>query len=181
MKPVFKLSGTLILNQFLANIACGMCIIPFPFVLGNQLLTYILFLSLNFFFYYYISYHGAYKAGFHDVNRHSSEAYDNSYIKRGLLATLIAASPSIILLILWLIGRLINNGALKSSLYLLTMWNLFGSWPLRQIMPNHIFVDIIICIAVQIIFPMIGYISGYKGISYTQKIRDTINTYTKHK
>lgn len=171
----------MLLNQFLANIACGMCIIPFPFIFGNTLLTYILFIALNTFFFYYISYHGAYKTGFHDVSRRSSKEYDRGYLKRGLLATLIAAAPSIIMLLMWLLGRAFDIVFLKSALYPLTMWNLFGTWPLRQIIPNHILATVLICIAMQILFPLVGYISGYKGIIYTQKLKDAFASFTAHK
>lgn len=182
MKPVFKLSGTLLLNQFIADIACCMCIIPFPFVFGqNSLLTYVLFLILNVFFYYYISYHGAYKAGFHDVSRHSSEAYDQGYLLRGLLGAVLGAVPSLLMLLVWAVGHFGGVLYLKSGLYVFTMWNLFGYWPLQHIIPNHPVLICLVCLAMQILFPFIGYISGCKGIVYSQKLKDAFGRYSSHK
>ncbi len=180
MKPVLKLSGTLLLNQFLANIACAMCVIPFPFMFGESLFTYTLFTALIMFFFYYISYHGAYKVGFHDVSRRSSKEYDKGYLKRGIIAALLAASPSILMFVLWYIGRAFGIVALHSLQVPLFLWNMFGYWPITHIIPNHIASTFLICIAVQILFPLVGYISGYKGIVYSLKIKDAFLNRTKH-
>ncbi len=174
MKPVFKLSGSLILNQFLADIACGMCVFPFPMLFSDSLFTYLLFSAFIIFFFYYISYHGAYKVGFHDVGRHSSEQYDKGYLKRGVLASLIAASPTILMFVLWKIGAAFNIMILKALQFPLFLWTMYGYWPLSHIFPNHITTCFLLCIAMQLIFPMIGYVSGYKGIVYTQKIKDAL-------
>ncbi len=181
MKPVYKLSGTLLLNQFLADIACGMCVIPFPLMFGDTLFTYILYAALMMFFFYYISYHGAYKVGFHDVGRRSSAAYDRAYLRRGLIACLLAASPSIVMFVLWKIGKIFGILWLQTLQFPLFLWTLYGYWPISHIIPNHITATFLICIILQIIFPMIGYISGYKGIVYSQKIMDKINGMSKHK
>lgn len=180
MKSVFKLSGTLLLNQFLANIACAMCVIPFPFMFHETLFTYILFTMLMIFFFYYISYHGAYKVGFHDISRHSNKEYDRGYLKRGVIASLIAASPSLIMFILWYIGREFGIVVLHSFQVPLFLWNMFGYWPIIHIIPNHIMSTFLICIAVQLFFPLVGYISGYKGIVYSQKIKDAFLNQSKH-
>ena len=166
MKPVLKLSGTLLLNQFLANIACGVCVIPFPFFFGERRFTYVLFLALDLFFFYYISYHGAYKSGFHDVSRHSSVEYDRGFIKRGLLASFFAALPSILMFILWFIGRKLAINALLFFQVPLFYWGLFGSWPLVHLMPNHMASVFALTILAQLVFPLVGYFSGYKGIVY---------------
>jgi len=181
MKPVLKLSGTLLLNQFLADIACAMCVIPFPFMFGESLFTYSLFTALIMFFFYYISYHGAYKVGFHDISRRSSKEYDKGYLKRGITAALIAALPSILMFILWFIGREFDIIALHSLQVPLFLWNMFGYWPIIHIIPNHIFCTFLICIIVQIIFPLVGYISGYNGIVYSLKIKDAFLNQRKHK
>lgn len=181
MKPIWKLSCTLIFNQFLANIACAMCVIPFPFMFGDSLFTYTLFAALMFFFFYYISYHGAYKVGFHDVGRHSSKEYDAGYLFRGILASLLAALPSIIMFFLWLIGRTFGIVALHSFQFPMFLWNMFGYWPVSHIIPNHITLVFVICIVTQILFPFIGYISGYKGIVYSLRIKEAFLNTTKHK
>lgn len=181
MKPIYKLSGTLLLNQFLADIACGMCVIPFPFMFGDSLFTYILFAALMIFFFYYISYHGAYKVGFHDVGRRSSKEYDRGYLKRGLLASLLAASPSIIMFLLWKIGKIFGLIWLQTLQFPLFLWTMYGYWPISHIIPNHITITFLLCILMQIVFPMIGYISGYKGIVYTQKIKAAFATKSQHK
>lgn len=180
MKPVLKLSGTLLLNQFLANIASAMCVIPFPMVFGDSVFTYSLYTALMLFFFYYISYHGAYKVGFHDVGRHSSNEYDKGYLGRGILAALFGAAPSIIMFIIWRLGKSFGIIALQALQFPLFLWNMFGYWPISHIIPNHMTATFLICIAVQIIFPLIGYISGYKGMDYSLKIKETILKLTKH-
>lgn len=171
MKQTLKLSGTLLLNQFLADIACAMCVIPFPFMFGDNLVTYILFAVFIGFFFYYISYHGAYKVGFHDVGRRSSVEYDKGYLKRGLTATFLAAAPSILMFILFIIGKYCGIVSLSAIQFPLLLWSLFGYWPLVHIFPNHIVTVFVLCILMQIIFPMVGYISGYKGIVYFDRLR----------
>ncbi|MBQ6946917.1 MAG: hypothetical protein IJN42_02625 [Clostridia bacterium] len=180
MKLVLKLSGTLLLNQFIANIACCMCVIPFPFVFGEAFLTYVLFLALDVFFFYYISYHGAYKSGFHDVSRHSSSEYDRGYLGRGLLASLLGATPSILMLLVWGIGYIGDFVYLKSGLYVFSIWNLFGYWPLSHIIPNHMAINCALCLLMQIAFPFIGYVCGYKGIVFTQRIKDAFKQRSEH-
>ena len=169
MKQILKLSGTLLLNQFLADIACGVCVIPFPFFFGENPFTYVLFLLLEVFFFYYISYHGAYKYGFHDVARHSSAEYDKGYIKRGIVASLCAAAPSILMWILWYIGKTFAIEGLLFFQIPLFYWGLFGSWPLVHLIPNHLASVFGLTILVQFLFPLVGYYSGYKGIVYHDK------------
>lgn len=180
MKPVLKLSGSLLLNQFLADIASAMCVIPFPFMFDDTLFAYILYTAFMVFFFYYISYHGAYKVGFHDVGRHSSEEYDKGYLGRGVLAALLAAAPSILMFILWKIGKMLGIVVLQTLQFPLFLWSMYGYWPLSHIWPNHITLVFLLCIAMQIIFPLIGYISGYKGIVYSHHIRDAFFK-TEHK
>lgn len=166
MKRIFKLSGTLLFNQFIADIAGGMCVISLPFMFGQTMFTYILNLSLLVFFFYYISYNGAYKDGFHDIGKHSSDRYDNGFVRRGLLASFIAASPSIIMFLLWLIGKKFGIPALYALQFPLSLWSWFSFWPLQHIFPNHLASCYLITIAMQLIFPVIGYCCGYKGIVF---------------
>lgn len=180
MKSVFKLSGTLLLNQFLADIACGMCVIPFPFMFGDTVFAYVLYTVFMLFFFYYISYHGAYKVGLHDISRHSSKEYDKGYIKRGFLAVFFALLPSLIMFILWFIGRSFNFLPLKALQFPLCLWCLYGFWPLSKLLPNHMFLCFLICLLVQLVFPLIGYYSGYRGIVYSQKVLDFLGKDKKH-
>ncbi len=181
MKPIFKLSVTLLFNQFIADIASAMCVISFPFLFGESQGTYILFAAVTLFFYYYISYHGAYKTGFHDISRHSSQQYDKGYVRRGFLSSLIAALPSIVMFALWYIGKTFSLNALKAFVFPLTLWCHYGAWPLLKIFPNHMAFVFLICIATQILFPLVGYISGYKGIVYLQRIKDAFFSTQKNK
>lgn len=181
MKPVWKLSATLLLNQFLADIACGMCAIPFPFMFGESKFTYILLILFIGFFFYYISYHGAYKVGFHDESKHSSNLYDKGYIKRGFLASLIAAAPTILLFVLWYIGKSFGIAILHALQMPLFFWTLYGSWPITNLIPNHMATAFLICMAVQLVFPLIGYYSGYRGIVYSDYILKWIGLDKKNK
>ncbi len=182
MKSVFKLGGTLILNQFIADIACAMCILPFPMIFGkDSVTTYVLFLILDMFFFYYISYHSAYKVGFHDVSRHSSEQYDRGYLGRGLLAAIAGAAPSLLMLLVYLIGHIGNIVQIKSALYVFRMWNLYAYWPLSQLIPNHVVWICVICLLTQMVFPFIGYVCGCKGIVFSQIVKDKLSSLSKHK
>lgn len=170
MKPAFKLSLTLLLNQFLADIASGMCVIAFPFMFGDTVFCYVIYTAFMMFFFYYISYHGAYRVGFHDISRHSSEQYDRGYIKRGITASAIALSPSLLMFILLWIGRTCKIVVLQTLQMPLAMWCLYGFWPISKLIPNHMMLSFAICLLVQFVFPLIGYFCGYRGIVFSQKL-----------
>lgn len=166
MKSLFKMGLTLFFNQFIADVATSMCIIFVAMFFGNGLYGNTIFLAITLFFFYYISYNGAYKYGFHDKDRLKKDKEKFAYIGRGFIACIIGNIPTILLYFIYLVGALAQNSLLYSLRYWYTLWTMYLNWPIAAIFPNHTTAILPLALVMSIIFPLFGYICGYHGIIF---------------
>ncbi len=170
MKNVFKLSLSLLGNQFLASIGGFMCIIFVYMVAGDSIASQIIFLAITFPFFLYIEYRAAFTRGFHDPDRRNAPK-SRAFVWRGALAGIISAVPLYVLIILYLVFY--SSGAVASAnlIKLFTrMISMYYNWPLCNIFPNHTPEVFLTSMVWVVIVPMLGYIAGYKNFMMSEKL-----------
>ncbi len=175
MKSIFKMGLTLFFNQFIANVATSMCIIFIAMFFGNGLFGNSIFLAITLFFFYYISYNGAYKYGFHDEEKLKKDKSKLGYIRRGFLACLIGNIPTIVLYVLYLLGSILQHTVLYSVRYWYTLWTMYLNWPIASILPNHTTAFLPLALVMSVVFPLFGYVCGYHGIVFKDSIMKVLN------
>lgn len=181
MKDIFKLSLSLLANQFLASVGGYMCIIFVWLIGGSSIWSQFLFLLMTFPFFIYIEYRAAYKYGFHDSNRRNNPE-DRSYIYKGAVAGLISAVPLYILIITHIIANYMGASTVAQFSKLYTrMFSMYYNWPMCNIFPNHNIAVMLTSMLPVIIFPALGYIAGYKNIVISDKFFKLIGFSPKHK
>lgn len=162
MKNIFKLSLSLLANQFLASIGGFMCIIFVWLIAGETIYAHMLFLLITFSFFIYIELRAAYKYGYSNPDRRN-KPQSKSYIFKGALSGLISSIPLMILIFIYIFTRpssiLISETAKLYSRIIC----MYYSWPMCNIFPNHVTAVLLSSLIWLIVLPMIGYIAGYKN------------------
>lgn len=168
MKKTLKLSLSLIGNQFLASIGGAMCILFAYFLAGDTIMAHVIFLLFSYPFFIYIEYRSAFYHGFHDSNRRNAPD-SKSYLFKGALAGLISAVPMLILIIVYVAcyDNVIISQSAKLYARAIAM---YYNWPMCNIFPNHTLEVLLSSLVGLIVFPMIGYIAGYKNFVISDKI-----------
>ena len=170
MKKIFKLSLSLLANQFLASIGGFMCVIFVWLLAGDSIYAHLIFLLFTYPFFIYIEYRAAFNYGFHDPKRKNSPN-SKSYIFKGALAGLISAIPLYTLIIIYIVNVHLNNILLSAYAKLYTrIFSMYYNWPMCNIFPNHTIGVFLSSMIGVIIFPMLGYIAGYKNFVISDKI-----------
>lgn len=170
MKNIFKLSLSLLGNQILASVGGFMCIIFVWFIAGSSIWSQVIFLAMTFPFFIYIEYRAAYKFGFHDSNRRN-KPNDKSYLYKGALAGLISAIPLYILILTYIVTNAFGNvGIAQFAKLYARVLAMYYNWPMCNIFPNHDIAVFLTSMIPVVIFPMIGYIAGYKNIMISDYI-----------
>ena len=168
MKKTLKLSLSLLGNQFLASIGGAMCILFAYFRAGDTITAHVIFLLFAYPFFIYIEYRSAFYHGFHDSNRRNAPD-SKSYLFKGALAGFISAIPMIVLIIVYVVFY--DNVFVSQSAKLYArVIAMYYNWPMCNIFPNHTLEVLLSSLAGLIVFPMIGYIAGYKNFVISDKI-----------
>ena len=166
MKKMLKLSLSLFLNQVLGSISGFMCVIFVWVLFRDRMASQILFFAITFSFFYYIEYMAAFKSGFHDEARRNNPS-SKSYIVKGAVAGAISAIPALLMYIFYLVTSFIGSEGLhQMAILYYRIFNMYYSWPLGNIFPNHIDMVFITSFIPMIIIPMLGYIGGYKNFVF---------------
>lgn len=166
-KNLLKLSVSLFLNQILASIGGFMCIILVWLLFKDRMAAHILFFAITFSFFYYIEYMAAFKAGFHNEDRRN-KPNSKKYIFTGAFAGLISAIPALLFYIFYIVTTFTaGEGLQKVAILYYRILNMYYSWPLGNIFPNHMNAVFLTSFIPMIIIPMLGYIAGYKNFIFS--------------
>ncbi len=180
MKNIFKLSLSLLANQFLASVGGFMCIIFVWMLAGDSIWSQIIFLLFTFPFFTYIEYKSAHKYGFHDSDRRNNPD-SKKYLYKGAVSGIISSIPLYSLVAIYIVSN--NSGSIViaqfSKLYTRII-SMYYNWPMCNIFPNHITEVFLSSLIPLIIIPMIGYIAGYKGIYITDGFFRMLKGTQKH-
>lgn len=170
MKKIFKLSLSLLGNQFLASIGGFMCVIFVWLLAGDSIYAHLIFLLFTYPFFIYIEYRSAFNYGFHNSDRRNKPK-SKSYIYKGALAGAISGIPLFALISVYIISLASNNIFLSETAKLYArIISMYYSWPMCNIFPNHILEVLLSSVIGVILFPTLGYIAGYKNIVISDKI-----------
>ena len=181
MKSLFKLSLSLLANQFLASVGGFMCIIFVWLIAGDSIWSQLIFLLMTFPFFVYIEYRAAYKYGAHDPDR-LNKKHSNSYIIKGALSGLISAIPLFILIITFIITETAGNIGISQFAKLYTrIISMYYNWPMCNIFPNHTIAVFLSSMLPVVIIPAVGYIAGYKNFILIDYIYKLFNISPKNK
>lgn len=161
MKHLLKGAGLLILDQVM-SVFVGIMFVPCVamFFKNSLFLGYVVAFICCFAFYVYVSYITAFKKGFHDSHRAIKDLNYRGYLYKGALAGLIAAIPLIAVYIFYLV-----TGAGIVRRYFM-IFNMFFTWPMFNIFPNHVPAIMILAFVPLIIVPWLGYIAGYRNFLF---------------
>lgn len=174
MKHIFKLTGSLILDQFVGIISGCMMVLPVVLlnqsVIKNGLYGYLLAFIVCFGFYTYTTYRSAFQSGFRDHHRIIKDKKYRGYWYKGLIGGLIAMIP---LLVIYIFYRITGAGII--AVYF-QMADMYWTWPMINILPNHKQLVMILAFVPMIIIPWIGYIAGYKNFLIVDAL---LNLYRK--
>lgn len=170
MKNTFKLSLSLLANQFLASIGGFMCVI-FVFLLArDSIYAHIIFMIFTYPFFIYIEYRSAFNYGFHDPDRRNKPK-SKKYLYKGAISGFISGIPLIALIVLYIFSSNAGNLFWSETAKLYTrIIAMYYNWPMCNMFPNHTLEVFLTSLIGIIIFPMIGYIAGYKNFVISDKI-----------
>lgn len=179
MKNIFKLSLSLLGNQFISVIGAAMCIIFTNLFFGDTILAHIVFLLFTMPFFIYIEYRAAFTYGFHDSNRRNAPE-DKSYLYKGFFAGLISYIPLIILIIIYLCY--FYSGMIPwANFYkiIIRIASMYYNFPMCNLFPNHSPLVLVTSIIAPVIVPMLGYIAGYKNFVLSELFFKTKKSHPK--
>lgn len=163
MKYLLKTAVSLLADQVVGIISGFMLILCVSAIFKNSLTGYIIAFCICFGFYIYVTYLSAFKSGFHDSHRVIKDTAYRGYLYKGALAGLFSAIP---LLIIYIIYKITNAGIL--AIYFMIA-NMFWTWPMSNIFPNHIQAVFISAFVPLIIIPWLGYIAGYRNFLFSDQ------------
>ena len=164
MTPFLEVFAGLALNELLKGFPHGLL----PGELPHHDKTDFIFLLFAYPFFIYIEYRSAFYHGFHDSNRRNAPD-SKSYLFKGALAGFISAIPMIVLIIVYVVFY--DNVFVSQSAKLYArVIAMYYNWPMCNIFPNHTLEVLLSSLAGLIVFPMIGYIAGYKNFVISDKI-----------
>lgn len=175
MKHVLKLTGVLLLDQFIGIISGCMLVLCVSALFNNSLTGYILAFCICFSFYAYVTYNSAYKSGFHDNHRVIKDTLYKGYLYKGAISGGVAAIP---VMFVYIFYRLTGAGILEIYHMICSM---YWSWPMRNIFPNHKQLVLLLGFVPMIIIPWLGYIAGYKNFWFTDFFLNILNKFNKEK
>lgn len=161
MKHFLKLCGSLLIDQFIGCISGFMLILCVASLFNNSLTGYLLAFCICFGFFVYISYHSAFKSGFHDSHRAIKDAAYRGYLYKGAAAGILSAVPVMVLYVIYKISGL----GILGVYYMIA--NMYWTWPMINIFPNHQPTVMPLVALPLVIIPWLGYIAGYKNFMFT--------------
>lgn len=170
MKRLLKLSGSLILDQFVGIIAGSMLVLCVA-LLKNSLMAYVGAFIFAFSFYAYATYNSSFKCGFRDHHRIRKDATYKGYLYKGAISGFIAAIPLSSLYFVYLFTRSTN----VFVVYMIA--DMYWTWPLKGIIPNHPLIVTTTSLIPMVIIPWLGYIAGYKNFLFQDLF---VNLYKKY-
>ena len=173
MKKILKLSLSLLANQFLASIGGFMCVIFVWLIARDSIYSHLIFLLITYPFFIYIEFRAAFNYGFHNPDRRNKPE-SKSYIYKGALSGLISAIPLIVLICIYIVTRSSNVILSETAKLYSLIICMYYNWPMCNIFPNHVTAVLLSSIIGVVIFPMLGYIAGYKNFILRDKIYEIL-------
>ena len=164
MKHILKLAGSLLLDQFVGIISGFMLVLCVSVLFQNSLSGYTLAFCICFGFYYFVTYNSAFKSGFRDKHRILKDRSYKGYLYNGLIAGAVAAIPLVILFILCRV----TEASIMVLYYMIV--NMYWSWPMMNIFPNHLNAVMICAFVPMAIIPWAAYIAGYHNFLFSDLI-----------
>lgn len=161
MKHLFKLSGALLLDQFVGCFAGWMMILCVSVIFKKSMLGHLVALIFCFGFYAYTCYNSSFKSGFHDSHRAIRDTAYKGYLYKGAISGFIAAIPLLIFYFVCLFSKL---DILK--FYYMTV-NMYWTWPMSNLFPSNALLIMGLTFVPMILIPWLGYIAGYKNFLFT--------------
>ena len=174
-----KLWLSLLGNQFLASVGGFMCIIFVWFIAGDSIAAQLVFLCITFPFFMYIEYRAAFTCGFHNPDRRNKPD-SRAYIYQGALSGLLSAIPLYLLIIIYIAFKTAGEaGRANLVRFFIKVISMYYNWPMCNIFPNHQTTVILTSMIWVIVFPMIGYIAGYKNFVLSDSVLEGIKKLRK--
>lgn len=161
MKHLLKLSGSLLLDQFIGCISGWMMILCVSVIFKKSIVGHLLALIFCFGFYAYACYNSSFKSGFYDSHRAIDDIEYRGYLYSGAISGLISIIP---LLTLYIVCILINAGILK---FYYMVFNMYWTWPMTNLFPSHIDLMMGLTFIPMVLIPWLGYIAGYKNFVFS--------------
>ena len=164
MKTTVKLAGSLILDQIIGIVAGFMFVLCVSAIFRNSITGYLIAFIICFGLYYYAAYLSAQKAGFHDSHRVLRDDSYKGFYYKGALAGILSAIP---LLAIFLLYSFFQKKIL--AVYFMIA-NMYWTWPLCGIFPNHVPAVMSLSFLPIIIVPWAAYISGYRSFYFKETV-----------
>lgn len=164
MKHLFKLAGSLLLDQFVGIISAFMLVLCVAGIFKNSLTGYALAFCICFGFYVYVTYNSAFKSGFHDSHRAIKDRQYKGYWYKGGIAGAISALPLFVIYVVYQI----TGAGIVAVYYMIA--DMYWTWPMCCMFPNHRQAVIALAFVPIVVIPWIGYIAGYKNFMITDVV-----------
>ena len=173
MKHLFKLVGSLLLDQAVGIIGGSMMVLCVSTFFNNSFWGYFLAFIFAFGFYAYVTYNSAFKGGFRDPHRIRREEGYYGFLFKGALAGILSIIPLLGLFIYYVVSKR------PEWAFYYMIADMYWTWPLTGIFKSHQTLIMATTFLPSVIIPWIGYIAGYRNFLLIDKVLALYRKYTE--